>query len=58
MVARAIGFSVLETVVSSSWAEICDKLAQDDQRQLIVKMMRGVIAESGDIRAMPTTILD
>lgn len=58
MVARSIGFTVPETLVASSWTEITEKLASNDEAEFIVKMMRGVIAEDGDLRAMPTTILN
>lgn len=57
LVAREIGFAVPKTVVSSSWSAIGSMLLASDNARIIVKMMRGVISEGNQIKALPTTIL-
>lgn len=58
LLAREIGFSVPETVVSSSWESIITMLIPKGDAQIIVKMMRGVISDGNEIKSLPTTILD
>ena len=55
--AHEIGFNVPETVVSSHWGFIGATLLSRDDAQIIVKMMRGVISDDNQIKALPTTVL-
>jgi glutathione synthase/RimK-type ligase-like ATP-grasp enzyme len=57
-IAHEIGFTTPDTVISSNWEKVSQTLLQDDRyRRIIVKMIRGVIIENGDEKAMGTTIL-
>jgi hypothetical protein len=58
LLARAIGFNVPETVVSSDWESLSAILRMGNEVRIVVKMMRGVISNGNKIKAMPTTILD
>lgn len=58
LVARQLGFSIPETLVSSDWDSINHRLFDEKGfREIIVKMVRGVIIQDGKDMAMPTTIL-
>jgi len=57
LVAHELGFSIPETVVSSSWEDISSRLLSENQ-QMVVKMVRGVINENDKIKALFTTLLD
>jgi hypothetical protein len=56
--ARKIGFNIPETLVSSSWRPVRQMLTNSDSNQIVVKMMRGAIADQNQIRVLYTTILD
>jgi hypothetical protein len=58
LIAREVGFTVPTTVVSSQWEVIGTTLLAAEGSQIIVKMMRGVISDGNQIKALPTTILD
>lgn len=58
LLAREIGFSVPETVVSSCWEVISRSLLANQDTRIIVKMMRGVISDGNQVKALPTMILD
>ncbi|GAC1390980.1 MAG: hypothetical protein NVSMB46_01990 [Candidatus Saccharimonadales bacterium] len=57
LVAQEIGFEIPHTVVSSNWDDISEQLLID-YPQMIVKMVRGVISEKDELRAMYTTVLN
>lgn len=58
MVAREVGFSVPETIVGSDWDLITSQLLPTSDSLMIVKMMRGVISDSNQLKSMHTTIID
>lgn len=58
LAARRAGFSIPGTVVSSNWQAISEALLMGDDTRIIVKMMRGVVSEDNEIRALSTTVLD
>lgn len=58
VVARELGFSIPETVVSSHWDDISSRLFSGDNGQIVVKMVRGVISEKDKMKALYTTPLD
>ncbi len=58
LAARNIGFSVPGTIVSSDWQAIGSMLLAGEDSQIIVKMMRGLISDGNQVKAMPTTILN
>jgi glutathione synthase/RimK-type ligase-like ATP-grasp enzyme len=59
ILAKEVGFTVPETVISSDWDSISEKLQVDDEEsRIIVKMMRGVISDNNQLKAMHATILD
>ncbi|MEI9913436.1 MAG: hypothetical protein WDN66_00240 [Candidatus Saccharibacteria bacterium] len=59
LVANQVGFSIPETVLSNSWESIGQKLFSDEgYRQIIVKMIRGVIVMDNEAKALPTTVLN
>ena len=58
MLAREIGFSVPETTISSRWEVVSQALLASEKTQIIVKMMRGVISDGNQVKALPTMILD
>lgn len=58
LVAREVGFNVPKTLVSSNWESIVAVLLAEEDAQMIVKMMRGVISEGNRIKVLPTTILN
>jgi glutathione synthase/RimK-type ligase-like ATP-grasp enzyme len=57
LLARDLGFNIPETVISNDWDNISSRLLSDN-RTMIVKMMHGVITESGHHKAMYTTPID
>lgn len=57
MLAKELGFSIPQTVISSSWNEINSKLLTDG-RLMVVKMLRGVISDKDKLKALYTTVLD
>lgn len=58
LIAREVGFSVPETIVSSDWDAICGQLLAGDDSRIIIKMMRGVISDGDTVKAMFTHIAD
>ena len=58
VLARQVGFNVPETIVSSDWDKISSTLITNNNAKIIVKMMRGIISEGAQIKALHTTILD
>ena len=58
LTAREVGFTVPDTIVSSQWDIITDALLPNESDQIIVKMMRGVISDGNQVKALPTTILN
>ncbi len=54
VVAREVGFDVPETVVSSDWQVISEMLIEGDDVRIIVKMMRGVISDGNQLKALHT----
>ncbi|HVV25411.1 MAG TPA: hypothetical protein VHC21_00015 [Candidatus Saccharimonadales bacterium] len=58
IVANEIGFKVPETVLSSDWEEISDRLLDSNDGQMIMKMMRGVISENNQIKVFYAAIAD
>lgn len=58
MVAREVGFTVPETIVSSEWNTISTKLLTPESNQIIIKMMRGVISDGNQLKSLHTTIVD
>ncbi|MET8524725.1 hypothetical protein [Micromonospora sp. NPDC005172] len=58
LIARQVGFSVPQTMVGSDWKSLISTLLPSQQSLMIVKMMRGVISDENQIKAMPTTILN
>lgn len=57
MVAQEVGFSIPRTVVGNDWDDISSKLLTGNG-QMVVKMLRGVIAENNHMKGMYTTLLD
>lgn len=57
LAAQAVGFSIPRTLVGSDWSVIESALLQGD-RAMIVKMLRGVLADQNKLKAMYTTLLD
>lgn len=58
IVANEIGFKVPETVLSSDWREISDRLLKSSDDQMIMKMMRGVISEDNQVKVFYAAIAD
>ena len=56
-VARSLGLAIPETVVSSTWDDLGDSSLCKEATSIIVKMLRGVIADQNEIRAMYTEVL-
>lgn len=57
-IAKEIGFNIPETIVSSDWNTVQSHLFVDKRyRDIIVKMVRGVIIINNQDMALPTTIL-
>lgn len=58
IIARQVGFSIPETLISSDWKAIQQSLINErNHKEIIVKMVRGVLIKDGQEMAMPTTIL-
>jgi hypothetical protein len=57
MVAKEIGFTILETIVTNDWDAI-SSLQSRKNRPVAVKMMRGIIADNNQIKGFHTTPLD
>lgn len=58
VVASQVGLNTPQTIVSSNWNEITNKLMNNDAyEKIIVKMVRGVIIQDNQEMAMPTTVL-
>ncbi|NBU33623.1 hypothetical protein EB118_00780 [bacterium] len=59
LVAKKAGFNIPETIVTSDWGAIKTRFFEDlSYKNIIVKMMRGVIVKDNTEMALPTTILD
>ncbi|HVB22306.1 MAG TPA: hypothetical protein VNG51_10205 [Ktedonobacteraceae bacterium] len=58
MVAREVGFSIPQTIISSDWDTISAKLLQTDDSHMVIKMLRGVISDNNQLKAMYTHITD
>lgn len=57
LVARELGFSIPETIVSSDWQYIERQLLTDD-RTMVVKMIHGVVSDNDALKVLYTTPLD
>lgn len=57
LVARAVGFSIPQTVISSDWDTISAKLLPTDNAHMVVKMLRGVISDNNQLKAMYTNVI-
>lgn len=57
MVARQVGFTIPQTIVSNDWDTIGSKLLAH-QPEFVVKMMRGIIAENNQFKGLYTTVID
>lgn len=58
IVAREVGFSIPQTVISSDWDTISAKLLQTDDSLMVIKMLRGVISDNNQLKAMYTHVTD
>ncbi len=58
LVAREVGFSIPRTVISSDWDTIGEKLLSDEGARMVIKMLRGVISEHDQLKAVYTHITD
>src|SRR5690606_28516213 len=55
MVARQVGFNILKTLVTSSWDEVDSKFLRTSNDRVAIKMLRGIVNEGEDLRAVYTT---
>lgn len=58
LVAREVGFSIPQTVISSDWDTISTTLLQTDSSRMVIKMLRGVISDDNQLKAMYTHVAD
>jgi len=58
IVAREVGFSIPQTVISSDWDTISTKLLQTGDSRMVIKMLRGVISDNNQFKAMYTHVTD
>jgi hypothetical protein len=58
LVARSVGFEIPHTVVCNDWDTIERALAPQQEESIIVKMLRGVLADHNQVKAMYTTPLN
>lgn len=58
IVARELGFTIPETIISSDWSDISTRLLPDADSQMIVKTVRGIISDREKLKALYTTVLD
>lgn len=57
LLARELGFTTPQTVVSSRW-EFIEKRLDPSKRPIIAKMIRGIIADETAVKAFSTTKID
>lgn len=57
LLARELGFSVPQTVITSGWNTIDEGLLSQHP-QIVVKVVRGIVSENDKIKALYTTALD
>lgn len=58
IIGKQVGFSIPETLISSDWEAIQKSLINErGYKDIIVKMVRGVLIQDGQEMAMPTTTL-
>jgi|SRR5581483_9056964 hypothetical protein len=58
MVAHEVGFSIPQTVISSEWDTISTTLLPTEDSRMVIKMLRGVISENNQLKAMYTHVTD
>jgi hypothetical protein len=58
LVAHEVGFSTPRTLISSTWHPIGEKLLPDEDALMVIKMLRGVISERDQLKAVYTHIAD
>jgi hypothetical protein len=57
LVAKRVGFDIPQTLATNQW-ETVESVLLKRNRKIIVKMLRGVIADNNELKAMYTTPLD
>jgi hypothetical protein len=57
LVARSLGFEIPQTLVTSRWQDVEQELLAKSET-IVVKMLRGVLADGNELKAMYTTPLD
>lgn len=58
LIAREIGFNIPRTIVGSDWDYISKELLPSEKARMTIKMMRGVISDGNDIKALYATIVN
>jgi len=54
LLAKKLGFTIPETIVTNDWKVIEDRLIDDSDSQIIVKMVKGIISEKEKLKALYT----
>ena len=58
LLAKKVGFSIPDTTISNDWGHIESKIIKEDDDEIIVKMIKGVVSENDSLKAMYTTSLN
>ena len=58
LTAHEVGFSIPQTVISSDWSEVIQKLLPTGDMRMIIKVLRGVISDNNQLKAMYTHLTD
>lgn len=58
MVAHEVGFSIPQTVISSDWDVVNAQLLPTADSRMVIKMLRGVISDNDQLKAMYTHVTD
>src|SRR5690606_5111718 len=56
IIAHEVGFTITQTVISSDWAVIKERLLQTDEALVAIKMLRAVISDNDELKVMYTNV--